>query len=163
MVNTDGEIAREIAMEKTDKELAEILSNYKVKRFSWWVLPAMSLASMILVGMSDTKGEIIPWSIAGMFISLSFLGFIIMVGVSAFRKKAELAKVAMCRGMISVYALALLAFTGLYIHYHAQERSMVAASEEITFKEEHVGLTTIEHRTAQQIRDELQERLNLIR
>lgn len=123
----------------------------------------MSFVAMTIIGMSDAKDETLPWKIAGMLISLWLLGWLIILGVGAFRKKAELAKVAMCRGMISIYATTLIVFTGLYHYYHAQEKSMVAASEEITFKREHLGLTTIEYRTAQQMRKELKERLELIR
>lgn len=140
--------------------LPGIISRVRILR---WVLPVLSFSAMILVGLTDTKGETLPWNIAGAFISLAILGWVVMAGVSAFRKKDELSRIAMCRGMLSVYACLLVVFAGLYHYYHAQEKHWVSESEEITFKPEYLGVMTIEYRTAQQMRKEMKERLELIR
>ncbi len=132
-------------------------------RMLGWVLPVLSFSAMSLVGLTDTKGETLPWNIAGAFISLSILGWVLIVGVSAFRKKDALSRIAMCRGMLSVYACLLVVFAGLYHYYHLQEKRWISESEEITFKPEHLGVMTIEYRTAQQMRKEIKERLELIR
>jgi len=132
-------------------------------RMLGWLLPTLAFSAMILVGMSDTKGETLSWNIAGAFISLAILGWVVMAGVSAFRKKDTLSRIAMCRGMLSVYACLLVVFAGLYHYYHTQEKYWVSKSGEITFKPEYRGVMTIEYRTAQQMRKEVMERLELIR
>jgi hypothetical protein len=128
-----------------------------------WVLPALSFSALILIGMTDTKGETLPWNLAGGFISLALLGWVVMALASAFRKKDEHSRIAICRGMLWVYASVLVVFSGLYHYYHAQEKHWISESEEITFKPEHLGLTNIEYRTAQQMRKEVKERLAMIR
>lgn len=128
-----------------------------------WVLPGLSFSAMILVGMTDAKSDVLPWVLAGGFLSLAFLGWVVLAGVGAFRKKEELLRVAMCRGVLTVYSCALVVFVSLYFYYASEERYWVSQSEDITFKEELLGVTTIEYRVAQQMRRELEERLELIR
>ncbi len=128
-----------------------------------WVFPCLSLSAMILIGMSDANGETLPLNLAGALISIAFLGWVVKSVVSSFSKNDRLANLTMCRGMLSVYAAVLVLFTALYQYYHAQEKYWVSMSEEITFKSDYMGYSTVEFRIAQQLRKEMLDRLDIIR
>jgi hypothetical protein len=138
MIKVDGKIVSEIMVEKSDEELASALRGYEAKPFAWW---RICLSMLVLVA----------------------IGVMVMALVAGFRKKDVLAKVAMCRGMLSVYAVMLIVFAGLYHDYHTQEKYWVSQSEEITFKPEHLGYSLMEYRVAEQMRKEVRERLDMLR
>lgn len=128
-----------------------------------WVLPGMAFMAVLLVGLSDTKSELLPLALAGMFLSLAMIGWLTLVCVSAFIRRDVFTKVIMCRGMISVYTSVLIILAALSIMYHQQEKRWVSESEEITFKAEHLGLMKVEYDVAQKMRRQLIERLESIR
>lgn len=128
-----------------------------------WVFPCLSISAMILVGLSDTKSAELPWILAGSFVSLAFLGWLVLGGIGACRKKGKLVNVTMCRGMLSVYGCLIIVFSGLYVYYEAKERYWISESEEMTFKAEYLGLMTVEFNVCVQVRKEIEERLDIIR
>lgn len=128
-----------------------------------WVFPCLSISAMILVGLSDTKSAELPWILAGSFVSLAFLGWLVLGGIGACRKKGKLVSVTMCRGMLSVYGCLIIVFSGLNVYYEAKERYWISESEEMTFKAEYLGLMTVEFNVCVQVRKEIEERLDIIR
>jgi hypothetical protein len=58
----------------------------------------------------------------------------------------------MCRGLLSLYAVVLIMMFPLGYYYHTQEFEFVKQDEGFAFKEEHLGLSLLEFRVAQEVR-----------
>ncbi len=72
--------------------------------------------------------------------------------MNSFIQADKLARVAICRGLLSLYAVTLIIMVALSLYYHAQEFKYVAEDEGFAFKEEHLGLSLLEFRVAQEMR-----------
>ncbi len=145
---------------RLSKSLPEI-----VKSCAWyrWFIPCTAFVAMILVGFSDSKEEMLPWVVSLMLLSISLLAW---VGVSigqCFFKSEKLVKLTLCRGLLSLYAAALILMVGLSFYYHAQEFKYVAEDESFSMKEEHLGVSVLEYRVVEKMRESLRERLEIIR
>ena len=140
--------------------LPELVDHLRLLR---WVLPALSFSAMILIGVADRPNDTLALNLSGTFISLSFLGWMVLGMIAAFIKSNELTRVLLCRSLTSVYTFCVVIFTGLQYHYHAQERQWVSLSEEVTFKKEDRGMMKLEYEVTKQMRKELISELDMIR
>lgn len=145
---------------RLSKRLPEIS---KSVRGYQWLIPCAAFIAMLLVGLSDSKEEMLAWAFSFVLVLGATLAW---VGVSlgqCFFNVDQLMKLSVCRGLLSLYAVALVFMVGMSFYYYEQEFQYVAEDESFSLKEEHLGLSVLEYRVAQKLRENLRRQLNLVR
>lgn len=135
-----------------------------VSRTDWWAWSALasSLAAMLLIGCS---GYEVSWMA---FTAVGFLvypvSFLLLRGIRGLISNERLISVAAVnRGMIILLMLSTICTSLLVPFYYADEKKWIRADTLHTLNPEHLELDNRSYRTMQAMKQELDERLEMIR
>lgn len=135
-----------------------------VKKNDWraWSALVSSFVALLLIGFN---GYEISWtSYITAFLALYVICFFLVRGARAYISNERLISVAaMNRGMITLLILAIISTAMLVPFYYADEKKWIREDTLMTLSPEHLGDTSRGYRTMMAIKEELQERLEMIR
>lgn len=135
-----------------------------VKRVNGWVwLPVLSsVLSMLCIGLSAYD---YGWLAEVSYVCLAYpVGFLLVKGFKAWISNERMISVsALNRGMVVILILILVCSAFLVKFYYADEKRWIREDTLFTLNPEHLGEDSRSYRTAQQMRKELRERLEIIR
>ncbi|MFT5904784.1 MAG: hypothetical protein ACI9E1_000370, partial [Cryomorphaceae bacterium] len=135
-----------------------------VRRTDWWAWSAVasSLAAMLLIGCN---GYEVSWIAFAAFGCLVYpVGFLLVRGIRGLISNERLIGVAAVnKGMIALLMLATISMALLAPFYYADEKKWIRQDTLITLNPEHLGEDSRSYRTMQAMKQELKEKLDMIR
>lgn len=141
-----------------------VMSCGLVKRTDWWAWLAMtsSLAAMLLIGCNGYEVSWMTYTAIGLLAYA--LCFLLVRGTRGMISNERLISVAAVnRGMIMLLMLATIFTALLAPFYYADEKKWIREDTLITLNPKQLGIDSREQKTMEAMKEELRERLDMIR